>query len=208
MTTLTQWHFEDQDAAYNSYFYHIYHNLYEAACSGGNPISAITLEQIFNIVGELRDGDISLEDLIQKMTALMNPQNSRLEIERAVKFAAGLLVPLHFSGAGGVRRGEAIDWPLNKTLTHSVAERFSTARVSSNSIFPSHGINSICTVCNSMTSFPKNFNAKQIERITGFEIVWTSNLADHLLLLDMDEKIKLHIFHHVKVLQHHLELEK
>ncbi|KAF8862092.1 hypothetical protein BDZ45DRAFT_586101 [Acephala macrosclerotiorum] len=54
-------------------------------------------------------------------------------------------------------------------------------------------------------SFPRSFHARQFERIAGFEIVWTSNLADHLLVLDMDEKVKLHVFHQVRMLKHHLQ---
>lgn len=44
------------------------------------------------------------------------------------------------------------------------------------------------------------FIACNLERIAGFQIVWTTNLADHLRMIDEDKK--LFIFHHVKFLQH------
>jgi hypothetical protein len=67
-----------------------------------------------------------------------------------------------------------------------------------------------CTPCNrsklGLTS-PKRFNAKDFEYSAGFEIIWTSDLADHLLVLDMDDQIKVHIFHHLRVLHQHLQAE-
>jgi hypothetical protein len=38
------------------------------------------------------------------------------------------------------------------------------------------------------------FNARTIERIAGIKITWTSNLADHLRLLDDDTRVA--VFHH------------
>jgi hypothetical protein len=32
-----------------------------------------------------------------------------------------------------------------------------------------------------------------MKNVAGFKIVWTSNLLDHLLVLDADEKVKVHI---------------
>ena len=43
------------------------------------------------------------------------------------------------------------------------------------------------------------FVACNLERIAGFEIVWTANLADHLRMIDEDKK--LFMFHHVSYLQ-------
>lgn len=40
----------------------------------------------------------------------------------------------------------------------------------------------------------KIFNARNLARITGIEIEWTNNLANHLSLVDEDKKVA--IFHH------------
>lgn len=45
----------------------------------------------------------------------------------------------------------------------------------------------------------KNFNAWNLSRIAGIETEWTSNLADHLRMMDDDKKVA--IFHHVSFLE-------
>ncbi|KAL8877912.1 MAG: hypothetical protein Q9198_004171 [Flavoplaca austrocitrina] len=45
---------------------------------------------------------------------------------------------------------------------------------------------------------PQTFTAANLEKIAGIRIVWTNNLADHLLLRDDDTKVML--FHHVSAL--------
>jgi hypothetical protein len=47
----------------------------------------------------------------------------------------------------------------------------------------------------------KDLHAYSLERIGGFEIVWTSNLADHLIFDEDLERISL--YHHARVLQGH-----
>lgn len=43
------------------------------------------------------------------------------------------------------------------------------------------------------------FNAKNVAKIAGIEVCWTSNLADHLLMLDDESKVTL--FHHASILK-------
>ena len=45
------------------------------------------------------------------------------------------------------------------------------------------------------------FSARNLERLAGLKISWTSNLADHLRLMDDDTKVAL--FHHASALRHH-----
>ena len=45
------------------------------------------------------------------------------------------------------------------------------------------------------------FTARQLERIAGLHIFWTSNLADHLRLMVDDTKVA--IFHHASFLEYH-----
>lgn len=47
----------------------------------------------------------------------------------------------------------------------------------------------------------KIFNARNLERIAGIKIIWTSNLADHLRLRDDDKAVE--IFHHASFLHFH-----
>jgi hypothetical protein len=45
------------------------------------------------------------------------------------------------------------------------------------------------------------FNARNLERIAGLQIVWTDNISDHLRLMVDDTRIA--IFHHAFFLEHH-----
>jgi len=47
----------------------------------------------------------------------------------------------------------------------------------------------------------KIFNARNLERIAGIEVRWTSNLADHLRMRDDDTAVE--IFHHASFLRFH-----
>jgi hypothetical protein len=51
----------------------------------------------------------------------------------------------------------------------------------------------------------KIFTARNLERIAGLRIVWTSNLADHLRLVHdyTSDDAGIKIFHHVSFLEHH-----
>jgi hypothetical protein len=48
--------------------------------------------------------------------------------------------------------------------------------------------------------FEEEFTAFNLQRFTGLKIQWSNNLADHLRLIDNDQK--LCIFHHGTFLQH------
>lgn len=52
-----------------------------------------------------------------------------------------------------------------------------------------------------MVKLPQTFTAAHLEQIGGIEVIWTSDLADHLLLKDDDTKLML--FHQVSILQLH-----
>lgn len=49
--------------------------------------------------------------------------------------------------------------------------------------------------------FDKSFTARNIERIAGITIQWTDNLADHLRILDAEDKT-VAIFHYASFLRH------
>jgi len=52
-----------------------------------------------------------------------------------------------------------------------------------------------------LVKLPQTFTAAHLEQIGGIEVIWTSNLADHLLLKDDDTRLML--FHQVSILQLH-----
>jgi len=132
----------------------------------------------------------------------INGSHGTARVERAVNLAAGLLVPLNFKSAGGARRGVVVSWEADQSL-HQMMEKAMRALVDVTS--PCHRT---CASCDYTSNLPTSFNARQLVRIGGFEIIWTSNLLDHLLLQDGEEGLRLHIFHQVKVLEGHLKFSK
>lgn len=45
------------------------------------------------------------------------------------------------------------------------------------------------------------FNARNLERVAGIQVIWTSNIADHLQLEDDDTSVRL--FSHASFLELH-----
>jgi hypothetical protein len=186
---------------YESYFAHIYQELCTAACSGDSQIPDFTHYQILEAIKNLKSQPYTKLEAARAF-CLSSGCADADRIARGITLAAGLLVPLNFKSAGGARRGEVVSWEDDDSLSRTFAKRVTAITNGSMSSYNS------CTLCNSIWTFSKTFNARQFTHVTGFEIIWTSNLLDHLLVQDDDEKIKIHIFHHVKVLENHLTFAK
>ncbi|KUJ21226.1 uncharacterized protein LY89DRAFT_770466 [Mollisia scopiformis] len=191
--------FQLRDKEYRSYFVHIYKELTAAACSGDSQIPDLTHKQILEIVQQLKVHPCTKSEAQDFFRSASN-NNDAQRIERAVILAAGLLVPLNFKAGGGARRGATVSWENNDTLSQ-MAEKEFAARLQTSS-----AARTKCPSCNRVTKFPRSFNARQLTRIAGFEIIWTNNLLDHLLLEDDDGTLKVYIFHQAKILEHHLSL--
>jgi hypothetical protein len=196
---LTAEEYRDHGPIYESYFSHIYRDLSTAACSGDSQIPDITHEQILNMVRNLRSQSYTKLEAAHFFRQSTEPTDAG-RINRAVNLAAGLLVPLNFKSVGGARRGAVVTWKDDDCLAQTVSN--AVAMITESLKHSESG----CASCNSAWTFSKSFNARQLTRVAGFEIIWTSNLLDHLLVQDDDDKVKIHIFHHVKVLENHLSL--
>jgi len=79
-----------------------------------------------------------------------------------------------------------IVWPPGKSLRQSAEEHFAAPPI----------------LLDESVRLEKLFIAHNLSRIAGLEIVWTDNLADHLLLTNDNRKV--HIFHHVTFLRSHV----
>lgn len=193
--------YKDLVHEYRSYFVHIYKDLTTAACSGDTQIPMFTHGQILELVQRLKAQQLTKLETLQICRTSSNSNDAKL-MERAVILAAGLLLPLNFKAGGGARRGAAVIWEegdnLRQMVEKEVITRFQNSSAARNS----------CPTCSRITTFPRNFNARQLARIAGFRIIWTNNLLDHLLLQDDDESVKVHIFHQVTVLESHLSITK
>jgi hypothetical protein len=196
--------------SYESYLQHIYQDLSKAACSGDFQISEFTHKQILSLLFDLKTQSCSKKQATQVFQQSTGCE-SVSQLERAVNLAAGLLVPLNFKSVGGARRGVVVAWEDDDNLGQTVAK--TVAKVLEKEANASTTTQSNCTACHSKahskaTRFPRNFSARQLSRIAGFEIIWTSNLMDHLRLQDDEDELKLYIFHQVKILDLHSALTK
>jgi hypothetical protein len=182
---------------FESYFTHIYHDLSMSACSGDSQIPDLTHAQILEVVRSLKTRPWTKLEAARSF-GLYTGCNSEDRVARAITLAAGLLVPLNFKCVGSARRGAVMSWEDGDCLSQTVAKGMTTMTKGSGDP------NNKCMSCNSGWTFSMSFTARKLEHVTGFRIIWTSNLLDHLLVQDDDEKVKIHIFHHVKVLENHL----
>lgn len=184
---------------YRGYFSHIYQDLSKAACTGDDKLGDYTHLQILDVADLIKSSNESREVVARTLSG------DREQIDRAMSLAAGLLVPFNFKGIGGARRGESVTWLQSETLKSLVTRKSASLMSSMN-----HG-HSTCSRCLSSDSsirFPKSFTARQLEHVAGIKIIWTSNLLDHLLILDDDERVKVHIFHQVTLLENNQKLPK
>jgi hypothetical protein len=176
---LTADEYQEYRKLYESYFTHIYQDLSTAACSGDTQIPDFTHEQILEIVRTLKSQPctkLEAAQFFQRSTGCTDAGR----IDRAINLASGFLVPLNFKSVGGARRGAVVSWGnddcLAQTVTKGVMMMANGSLASQNS----------CASCNSVWAFSKSFNARQLTRLAGFDIIWTSNLLDHLLIQDED----------------------
>jgi hypothetical protein len=219
--TFGQNEFSKKSAAYNAYFVHIYEPLCHAGSSGDfeEQIRAVTHAELLDITIRLQTG--------------LETGSQMMQTERTVKLAAGIFLPLNFGSIRGAHRpGRVVNWGLDQSLTQLVESTFLALctpqqqpqiwqTVTSCSLHPT------CSSCastvpstaqvpvltmdrpiNARTSyFPRSFSAYKLNYIAGFQVIWTSNLLDHLRLVDEDDTgIKVFIFHHTILLDLHLSL--
>lgn len=84
--------------------------------------------------------------------------------------------------------GQTLAWGKNRRLFDVVAAEFTPNTLSD------------------QIKLPAAFNAANVERIAGIRIIWTSNLAEHLVLKDDDTKLML--FHQISVLELHKQSQR
>jgi hypothetical protein len=181
--------------SFEAYVQHIYIELCRIACTGQNPISTMTHEELIRVCRLLRAPGVTLASVL----ALLGSQTA--ETEKLVKVAAGMLLPLNIRVMDGVRPGKSVEWAPTTRLSDLARAALGTPAPS-----PVHAIHASCSVCSTPVSVPTSFNAYSLEFVAGFEVIWTNSLADHLRLVEVDEKLRVYVFHHTGLLQRHLSL--
>lgn len=182
--------YDEQKEAYEAYFHHVYQEQCDSARPGDHENSLWTHSEVLKLVKCLKLERFQNTPVSQLPKML---DTTALATERVVKLAASLFLPLHIGGIGGARRGATVTWLSDESLSNVLHKTFAQME--------SRTLNSSCASCSAQTVFPRSFSARNLEYIAGFDIIWTSNLLDHLLVVDTDDKISVYIYHQVNFLE-------
>lgn len=167
-----------------------YFRYYEAQCSsltrGRVFLRNQNQDYLLNIIGYLQNPDTEYQSIVDSLLRDY-PQVDHSLIRPSIFTAARLWSMLHIGQEEqAVTPGQKpIEWE-NGTLKQCVQQCFECDSDVSDSV-----------------KLPKTFNALTLDEIGNIQIVWTNNLADHLLMRNDDTKVT--IFHHAFFLRRHKE---
>ena len=177
------------DNAYESFFTR-YARLCKLAANKDREVEQVTHWHLVEIITLLKNHDSTREEVAATfMQNLVVPRSVNLATI-LVDLAAGLWLMLSISKyPGDISYDEPIIWRDDEKLKHGlnkgpVDQSFSHHYSSTD-----------------LVKLPQAFTAAHLEQIVGIKVIWTNNLADHLLLKDDDTKLML--FHQVSILKLH-----
>lgn len=167
----------------------LFWNYYVDECTNvlhdaGRHIALRTHQDVVEVVRLLRTNIPRSEIKKQARSKLMSSEHHNEDelLDNSINLAASLLLMIDFCGSPyGFSGHTEMHW-----VQGSLAD------------YLDHYFGEPCALTNTRVKLEKNFNARSLIRVAGLEIVWTDNLADHLLLSDDDTKV--HIFHHATFL--------
>ena len=181
------------DNAFESFF-NRYSLLCKLAANKSREVETITHWHLVEIITLLKRRDSTRGDVVVTVMQDLVVAHSQSLARTLVDLAAGVWLMLSISKyPGDISYDEPIDWNDNEILgtDHNI---FQQEGLISKTL--SHQYNST-----DLVKLPQSFTAAHLEQIGGIKVIWTSNLADHLLLKDDDTKLML--FHHVSILYLH-----
>lgn len=165
-----------------------YFQYYQTQCElvrHGNECFAQVHRDIIEIV-ELLKGQAATREIIKASLRQKLPIPGPDDIEEVLSNSIDLAVRLWLMvNVGDFRRilmpGRPLHW------TEGCLRDFIMSKFSPQKVFKEH------------VKLEKLFNAYNLSHIAGIEVVWTSNLADHLRMQDDDTRVA--IFHHAFFLE-------
>ncbi len=180
------------DNAYESFFTR-YALLCKLAANKDREVEKVTHWRLVEIIAVLKKHGSTREEVAATVIQDLVIAHSDSLARTLVDLAAGLWLMLSISKyPGEISYDEPIDWRDDENLA---VEHHESNNGPINKSF-SHHYNST-----DLVKLPQAFTAAHLEQIGGIEVIWTSNLADHLLLKDDDTRLML--FHQVSILQLH-----
>lgn len=163
------------------------------AANKDREVEKVTHWHLFEIIALLRKHDSNREDVAA--TVMQNPviANSESLARTLVDLAPGLWLMLSIGKyPGDLSYDEPIVWADHERLAEAPYE-LEKGLINRSFSDRYHSTD--------LVKLPQAFTAAHLEQISGIKVLWTSNLADHLLLKDDDTKLML--FHQVSILQLH-----
>ena len=174
-------------------FFSRYATLCSLAANTNRAIVNITHWQLASVIRLLRDPGEAWRNRLQLIDLVFNSPFFTWDDSMVGEHLAPGLIDLAVDVwsmlsvakfPGDISYDEPIPWEDDVTLTDLVRKCF-TLKPESQDI----------------VKMPQAFTAAHLEKIGGIQVVWTSNLADHLLLKEDDTKLML--FHQVSILRLH-----
>lgn len=176
----------DQSPAIEAYFRYYTDQSAQALCDQGRHATARTHQDIVDVAEWVHQDMDRAEILHYLHEHLVNRKASpdKKAIEGTVNLTARLVLMIEVGRLGySFTGGTTVDWKVG-SLKECIERHFEAPSTS-----------------NANLKLEKLFNAQNLILIAGLEVIWTSNLADHLRLTDDDQKLS--IFHHVTFLKQH-----
>ncbi len=153
---------------------------------GGQHISLRTHQGIVDIVCHLKQS-LTREEVIENLRSrLSDPEhdNAGEILNNSIDLAVRLLLMVEVGGLQyGISGHTPLRW-MEGTLRDFVHQRFDQPLV----------------LGRERMKLGKIFTARNLQRIAGIQIVWTTNLADHLRMRDDDTRVA--IFHYASFLEY------
>lgn len=151
----------------------------------GRHIALRTHQDVVEIVRLLRTDVPKYDIRNQTRSKLISAKHHNEDelLDNSINLAASLLLMIDFCGSPyGFSGHTEMQW-VQGSLADYLEKYFADT----------------CALTDTRVKLEKNFNARSLVRVAGLEIVWTDNLADHLLMSDDDSRV--HIFHHATFLE-------
>lgn len=173
----------------NSYF----QDWYDQQCRDcAQNVSIRTHGDLAKVVGYLQEENATLNSVFGKIRLELYESVKTSQLEASVILALRVCCAVSIGEIeGSYPPGQILPWPGNPDA--AISEQI-------NSKFAPQSLT------DEVVKLPRLFNAKNVTKIAGIQVCWTSNLADHLLMRDDESKIT--VFHYASILKLQSESEK
>lgn len=172
---------------WDSFFEYYSQQCAAALHDGGSRMMVRTHQDLVELISNIRDGQGTRSSIKTRLRSDLNspePEDNDELLCDALDLSARIML---MTSIGSFRNivgpsQRTLRWQDDENLQNLFSREFSQQRNVANHV-----------------KLERLFNARTIERIAGIKITWTSNLADHLRLLDDDTRVV--IFHHASFLK-------